>query len=144
MPPNKHCQKRSDKEARSDISVIPGCLTGLVQSADVSWNKPFKQAYKELYNEWLACGEKTYTSGGKVRAAPSKLLWVKQAWNCVSKEMAIKSFESCGISVYVDGKEDDKIYFYASVGGATEAYGSLFVCVCVCVCVCPEPNLENR
>ena len=24
-------------------------------------------------------------------------------------------------------------YYYASVGGATEAYGSLFVCVCVCV-----------
>ena len=27
-------------------------------------------------------------------------------------------------------------YYYASVGGATDAYGS--------VCVCPEPNLENR
>ena len=39
------------------------------------------------------------------------------------------------ISLYV-------VYNYASVGGATEAYGSLFVCVRVCVC--PESNLENR
>ena len=31
---------------------------------------------------------------------------------------------------------------YASVGGATQAYGSLFVSVCVCVC--PELNLGNR
>ena len=30
--------------------------------------------------------------------------------------------------------------YYASVGGATPAYGSLFVSVCVC----PELNLGNR
>ena len=31
-----------DKGARSDISVITGGLTGLVQPADVSWNKHFQ------------------------------------------------------------------------------------------------------
>ena len=41
-----------DKQANTDISIIPGGLTSLVQPADVSWNKPFKAAYKELYNEW--------------------------------------------------------------------------------------------
>ena len=64
-----------DEGARSDISVIPGGLTGLVQPPDVSWNKPFKQAYKELYNEWLASGEKSYTPAGNVHA-PSKLLYL--------------------------------------------------------------------
>ena len=34
------------------------------------------------------------------------------------------------------------VYYYASVGGAPEAYGSccrmcvVYMCVCVCVCVC--------
>ena len=101
-----------DKGARSDISVIPGGLTGIVQPADVSWNKPFKQACKELHNEWLASGEKSYTPAGNVRAL-SKLLclrWVKQAWSCVSKEVVVKSFEARGISVSLDGKEDDKIH----------------------------------
>ena len=37
-----------DKQANSDISIIPGGLTRLVQPADVSWNKPFKAVYKEL------------------------------------------------------------------------------------------------
>lgn len=49
------------EQTKSDISVIPGGLTSLVQPADLSWNKPFKEAYKALYNEWLLNGDKTYT-----------------------------------------------------------------------------------
>jgi hypothetical protein len=37
--------------------MIPEGLTGLVQPADVSWNKLFIAAYKELYNEWMVIGE---------------------------------------------------------------------------------------
>ena len=94
------------------MSVLPGRLTRLVQPADVSWNKPFKEAYKRLYNEWMVSGEKSYTPAGNVRA-PSKLLclcWVKEAWSCVSKEVVVKSFEVCGITVNVDGSEDMKIH----------------------------------
>ena len=101
-----------DKQTKSDVSVIPGGLTSLVQPADVSWNKPFKDAYKELYNEWMVSGEKSYTPAGNIRA-PTKLVclrWVKQAWSLVSKEIVIKSFEVCGISVNVDGTEDHKIH----------------------------------
>ena len=101
-----------DNQAKSDVAIIPGGLTALVQPADVSWNKPFKAAYKELYNEWMVIGEKSYTAAGNVRA-PSKLLclrWVKKAWECVRKEIIIKSFEVCGISVSVDGKDDHKIH----------------------------------
>ena len=101
-----------DKQARSDVSVIPGGLARLVHPAGVSWNKPFKEAYKELYNEWMVSGEKSYMPAGNVRAA-SKLLcmrWVKQAWSCVSKEVVVKSFEVCEISVSVDGTEDHKIH----------------------------------
>ena len=32
---------------QSDIGLIPGGLTGKIQPADVSWNKPFKTAYKQ-------------------------------------------------------------------------------------------------
>ena len=58
-------------------------------------------------------GDKTYTQAGNVRA-PSKLLclqWVKQAWESVTNEVVKKSFEACGISVSVDGSEDNKIRF---------------------------------
>ena len=51
----------------SDIGVIPGGLTGHLQQ-----NKPIKAAYKELYGEWTATGQKTYTRAGNIHA-PSKL-----------------------------------------------------------------------
>ncbi len=34
-------------------SVIPVGLIPLVQPADVSCNKSFKEAYKSLYNDWI-------------------------------------------------------------------------------------------
>lgn len=87
LMPNVKCVL--DTQTNSDVSVIPGGLTILVQPADVSWNKPFKSAYKELYNAWFLNGDKTYTAAGNVRA-PSKLLclqWVKQAWQSVTTEV---------------------------------------------------------
>ena len=38
----------------TDMCLIPGGLTTQLQPADVSWNKPFKTAYRKLYNEWMA------------------------------------------------------------------------------------------
>ena len=101
-----------DRQTQSDIAVIPGGLTRLVQTADVSWNKPFKAAYKDLHNEWMISGKKTYIAAGNVHA-PSKLLcfcWVKKTWNSVTKEVIVKSFEACGISVSVNGEDDSKIH----------------------------------
>ena len=39
------------RNANSDISVIPGGLTGHLQPPDVSWNNLFQQAYKGLHND---------------------------------------------------------------------------------------------
>ena len=35
------------------VYVPPGC-TKVVQPADVSWNAPFKVAYRDLYSQWMA------------------------------------------------------------------------------------------
>ena len=102
----------AETHTNTDLSVIPGGLTSLVQPADVSWNKPFKEAYKARYNQWMVTGEKSYTPAGNVRA-PSKVLclqWVKEAWSSVSTEVVKKSFISCGISVNVDGSEDQEVH----------------------------------
>lgn len=86
--------------------------------------KPFKAAYKELYGEWTATGEKTYTPAGNIRA-PSKvqcLEWVKKAWESVQVEVVIKSFRSCGIAVQVDGSEDKEIHCIQDGGVAAVAF----------------------
>ena len=58
-----------NKVTRSDVAIVPGGLTSLVQPADVCLNKPFKEKYKELYGEWVSTGQK---SAGNIRA-PNKL-----------------------------------------------------------------------
>ena len=42
----------------TDMAVIPGGCTSLIQAPDVSWNKPFKDRYRELYEEWMRGTEK--------------------------------------------------------------------------------------
>ena len=116
-----------DRSTNTDISVIPGGLTSHLQPADVSWNKPFKQAYKALYNEWMVSGEKSYTPAGNVRA-PDKALclnWVKEAWKSVTSDVTKKSFlvhvHVCGISASTDGSQDSEIGCIKDGGIAAEA-----------------------
>ena len=112
-----------DRQTNTDVSVIPGGLTSHLQPADVSWNKPFKMAYKNKYSEWMATGEKTYTPAGNMRA-PSKALcleWVRECWEALPTEVIRKSFRACGISVDVDGANDNEIHCLKDGGVATEA-----------------------
>ncbi|CAK8671192.1 unnamed protein product [Clavelina lepadiformis] len=82
------------------MSVIPGGCTKYLQPLHVCINKPFKQYFREFYDEWFRKGEFEYTSGGKIKA-PSHLkqiTWVVQAWGKVSKEVIINSFDVRGIT----------------------------------------------
>ena len=100
------------RSLKCDVAIIPGGLTNQLQPADVSWNKPFKMAYRELYNEWMATAEKSFTPAGNMRAPEKKLCleWVKIAWSKVTTDVVIKSFKACGISNNTDGSEDDMIH----------------------------------
>ena len=64
------------KQTRSDVVVVLGGLTKHIQPADFSWNKPFKEAYRSKYEEWLSSGDMSYTPAGNMRT-PSKLLCVQ-------------------------------------------------------------------
>ncbi len=59
----------------------------------------------------MATGEKTYTKGGYERAPTKQLVceWVKQAWKRLPTDLIKGSFRSCGVTVSVDGVEDDVI-----------------------------------
>lgn len=106
------------------MSVIPGGLTPLVQPADVCWNKPYKAAYREQYDEWLSSGEKSYTAGGNMRCADKATVigWVKQAWASISPDIIRSSFKVCGISTKTDGSEDNLISCCKPGAPASEAF----------------------
>jgi hypothetical protein len=92
--------------------VIPGGCTGILQPADLSWNKPFKATYREKYEEWAIDGEVSLTAGSRRRPPPRDLIMqrVKEAWVSVSAETVRKSFKKCGITNSMGGTEDDQIF----------------------------------
>ena len=94
-----------------DMAVIPAGCTGLIQAADVSWNAPFKSHMRELYDNWMSEGAKTYTAAGNIRA-PTKAtvaLWVKQAWARLKPEIIAKSLRCCAVTLPTDGSCDGEI-----------------------------------
>ena len=110
-----------DRQTNTDVSVIPGGHISHLQPADVSWNKPFKTAYKNKYNKWMVTGSKSYTAAGNMHA-PSKALcleWVRECWEALPTEVIQKCFRACGISVDVDGANDDEIHCLKDSGVAT-------------------------
>ena len=103
--------KAQARNLSTDMAIIPGGCTGIIQAPDVSWNKPFKAYYRELYEAWLRSDQVEFTKAGNMRA-PSKHLmagWVREAWSKVPKEVIIKSFRVCGVTNALDGSEDGEI-----------------------------------
>ena len=58
--------KRILKSSRTDVAVIPGGMTSLLQPLDVSVNKPFKDNIRQYWNEWMLAGNHTFTPVGHV------------------------------------------------------------------------------
>ena len=99
-------------DSNTDIAVIPGGLTSVIEPLDVCLNKPFKDKLRQKWTSWMPEGEKTFTAGGNMRAAslPVVAEWVNSSWNEVGNDMVEKSFKKCGISNAMGGTEDDLIY----------------------------------
>ena len=77
----------------TDMAVIPGGTTSKLQPCDVSWNRPFKDKFCDLYDEWLVDGPKVLTKGGNRKSPdkPTLLRWIKEAWSSVTADVIRKS-----------------------------------------------------
>lgn len=87
---------------KTELVIIPGGLTPLLQPADVHWNKTFKSEMRNLWSEWLKNGEQEFSKSGKRRSASYLMIaqWVKISWEKVSADLIKQSFTECGL--YVD------------------------------------------
>ena len=92
-------------------AVIPGGCTGLIQPADVSWNRSLKCKIQDKYDEWLSNGEHSFTANGNMRPPSFVQLvkWIREAWNSIPTSQVEESMKQCGITNSTDGSEDEKI-----------------------------------
>ena len=97
---------------KTDLAVIPGGLTSVLQPLDVCLNKPFKDRLCKMWTEWMSSGSATLTKGGNLQKPDITLVaaWVEEAWKSIPEEMVKRSFLKCGISNAMDGTEDDALF----------------------------------
>ena len=65
------CHKTDNKallrRTNTDLVIIPGEMTLLLQPLDVSINKPFKDGLRHCWKDWIMNGEKAYIKSGRMR-----------------------------------------------------------------------------
>jgi len=91
--------------------MVPAGCTPLVQPLDVCLNKPFKDRIRDQHyvDHISEC------STQKCSASERRILmtqWVGQAWESIHQELRHtiqRSFRKCGITVAIDGSEDQGI-----------------------------------
>lgn len=107
-------QDMLEGECNTSITYVPGGCTYLVQPVDVSSNKPFKSTVERQATQHMLENLDSYVYS-RINASARQVLitkWVGQAWEEISadKEMIIRSFKKCGISLPVEGSGDSQIH----------------------------------
>ena len=103
--------KKSLTKSKIESAIVPGGCAKYIQAPDVVWNKPFKGKIQEYYDDWLANGKHEYTNAGNMKPVPRRFIvdWVIKSWQAIPAETVAKPMKACGLSLAVDGTEDDLI-----------------------------------
>jgi len=98
--------------SRTDLAIIPGGMTSILQPLDVSINKPMKTALRQKWNSWIQSDDHSFTAGGRMRKAGFTTIcnWIIEAWQELDPAIIQKAFKKCTISNALDGSEDDIVW----------------------------------
>jgi len=104
--------KNQLRKMKTEVVVIPGGMTSVLQPMDVSINKSFKDRLRQQYLTWIVDPAFELAETGKIkRAAPSEVThWVLAAWKTILDSIIVRSFKKCCISNVLDGSEDDILW----------------------------------
>jgi hypothetical protein len=61
-------------EMKTDLAVIPGESTLILESLDLSVYRPFKDNVKKLYMQWIEEGGNELMATGKIRRPSTEIM----------------------------------------------------------------------
>uniref|UniRef100_K7FJ94 HTH CENPB-type domain-containing protein n=1 Tax=Pelodiscus sinensis TaxID=13735 RepID=K7FJ94_PELSI len=98
--------KKRLQQYKTDLAIIPGGMTKMLQLFDVIINKPMKDVLCRKRNTWLLGGEHTFTAGGCMRTLTLQDVTQVELVPTIIR----KGFLKCSISNAMDGSEDDALW----------------------------------
>lgn len=103
--------KEKLRDMRTNLAIIPGGLTSVLQPLDVSINTPFEDNVCKMYVEWMASGVLGLTCTCRIKGPPLQTVckWILAAWDLVSPNIVKKSFKKTGLLNALDRTEDDAL-----------------------------------
>ena len=96
----------------TDLTVISGGVTSVLQPLDVSLNHPFKCRVRDQWTRWMSSGAAELTAAGNFKRPLLSTIatWATTAWESLEDCIIQKSFKKCSISNNLDGTEDDILW----------------------------------
>ena len=111
LPCSYHWVCQRSLVSQTDVAIIPGGLTHVLQPLDVSINHPFKHLVHKEWLEWTS-GAAEYTKGGKHHLQSKELVctWITKAWKEVDIAIITNSFLKFGNGNAPHGSKDDLLF----------------------------------
>ena len=96
-------------DCNAEVVLIPEGCTSLAQPMDKCVNKPWKEAVRQSWEEWMRVPRALTQKGNlKQPTLQDVISWVSKAWRGIKTDL-VKSFLVCGISNALDGSQDDLV-----------------------------------
>ena len=91
----------------TQVMIIPGGMTPVLQPADISWNRPVKLKIKELWGIWMT-EQMGLKSEERHNRPPYRTIaeWCLQAWKELDRDLIKRSFVFAGIG---NERDDTKL-----------------------------------
>lgn len=92
---------RTLNDIGTELEIIPGGYTCVLQPCDVGINKPVKHGIRNQYNDW-AVRKMDGLQGGVREPVPERediIRWLVASWDAISSATIAKTFASIGYAV---------------------------------------------